>query len=143
MLDVAQYLSVGKTAEVRKMISEEDTVGNSSPALNQLLSTPACVSLMVRATMEAVEGDLPEGYITVGKSLWINHLMPTLMGTSISVRATLTEISGNRLVVDVVGTDSLGEIFNGRTERVVVNRIGLMDRAAERAKELKEFRERQ
>ena len=107
MLDVAQYLSVGKTAEVRKMISEEDTVGNSSPALNQLLSTPACVSLMVRATMEAVEGDLPEGYITVGKSLWINHLMPTLMGTSISVRATLTEISGNQagsLGVDASGT---------------------------------------
>ena len=55
----------------------------------------------------------------------------------------MTEISGNRLVVDVVATDSLGEVFNGRTERVVVNRIGLMDRAAERARELKEFRDRQ
>jgi predicted thioesterase len=143
MLDVAQYLAEGKTAEIRKMVTVEDTVGNSSPYLTQLLSTSACVELMVRATMEAVEGDLPEGYITVGKSLWITHSVPTLMGTAITVRATLSEISGNRLIVDVVGNDSLGEIFTGRTERVVVNRLGLIDRATERAMELKELRERQ
>jgi predicted thioesterase len=141
MLNLSEILKPGISAEVKKTVELEDTVGNSSPYLNQYLSTSACASLAVQAAMAVTENLLPEGYISVGRRIDLEHEVPAMLGTTVTVRATLKEIRGNRLIFDVSATDALGFIFRGVNERVVVNRLGLDEKGTERAKRLKELRE--
>lgn len=140
MINLSEILKPGMSAEVKKIVDVEDTVGNSSPYLNQYLSTSACVALMVQAAMAATEGVLPEGYISVGRRIELEHEIPSMLDTAIVVKATLREIRGNRLLFDVVGTDALGAVFRGVNERAVVNRFGLAEKGAERATQLQELR---
>lgn len=141
MLDLSSILETGMSAEVKKTVDIEDTVGNASPYLSQYLSTSACAALAVKAAMAVTEPLLPEGYISVGRRLDLEHDVPSMMGTTVTVRATLREIRGNRLFFEVVGSDALGMVFRGMDERVVVNRLGLDEKGMERAQQLKKLKE--
>ena len=77
-----------------------------------------------------------------GSMIDLEHEIPAMLGTTETVKAVLREIRGNRLIFDVTGTDALGTIFRGVNERVVVNRLGLDEKGAERAQHLKELKER-
>lgn len=138
MLNVEDYLRPGETREINKTVEVEDTVGNHSVYLNQLLSTSACADIFVKACTDLVSEKLPEGYITIGYNINITHLAPTMLGTSVTFKVRLSEISGNRLYFELAAKDSKGKILDGSFERVVVNRIALMDKAEERAREIKE-----
>ncbi len=142
MLNLSELLETGLSAEIKKTVEIDDTVGNSSPYLSQYLSTSACAALTVQASMKVTESLLPEGYISVGRRIDIEHDVPAMLGATVSVRATLREIRGNRLIFDILGTDALGAVFRGTNERVVVNRLGLGDRAENRARELRELKQR-
>lgn len=142
MLELTALLKAGLTGEVKKTVDLDDTFGSSSPYLNQFLSTSACAALAVSASMAVTEGILPEGYLSVGRRLDLEHDAPAMTGTTVIVSATLREVSGNRLVFDIVGSDALGVIFKGVNERVVVNRLGMEERASARALQLKELREK-
>lgn len=142
MLNLSEVLKAGLSAEVKKTVEIDDTIGNSSPYLNQYLSTSACAALAVQAAMAVTENLLPEGYLSVGRRIDLEHEIPAMLGTTVTVKAVLREIRGNRLIFDVTGTDALGTIFRGVNERVVVNRLGLDEKGAERAQHLKELKER-
>jgi predicted thioesterase len=142
MLDLTAILEPGLSAEVKKTVDMDDTAGTSSPYLNQYLSTAACAALAVSASMAATEGRLPEGYLSVGRRLDLEHDAPAMIGTTVIVKAVLREIRGNRLLFDIIGSDALGVIFKGVNERVVVNRLGMDEKGAERAIQLKELREK-
>ena len=142
MLNLSELMEPGLSAEVKKTVELDDTIGNSSPYLNQYLSTSGCTALAVQAAMAATENMLPEGYLSVGRRIALEHENPAMLGTTVTVKAVLREIRGNRLVFDVTGCDALGTIFRGVNERVVVNRMGLDEKGEERAKQLKELRER-
>lgn len=142
MLNLSELLQTGLSAEVKKTVDLEDTIGNASPYLNQYLSTSACAALAVQAAMAATGNLLPEGYLSVGRRIDLEHEIPAMLGTTVTVKAVLREVRGNRLVFDVTGTDALGTIFRGVNERVVVNRFGLDEKAEERARQLKELKER-
>jgi len=142
MIDLSEFLQPGMTGEVKKTVDIDDTIGTSSPYLNQYLSTSACASLAVSAAMAATEGRLPEGYLSVGRRLDLEHHLPAKIGTTVIVTATLRELRGNRLLFDVVASDALGVVFKAVNERAVVNRIGLEERGEERANQLKELRQK-
>lgn len=137
IFDLKEYFKPGESREINKTVEVEDTVGNHSVHLNQLLSTSACTDIFVQACTELVADRLPEGFITIGYNINITHLAPTLLGTSVSFKARLAEISGNRLYFELSARDGKGKVLDGSFERVVVNRITLMDKAEERAKEIK------
>lgn len=140
MLNLSELLQLGLSAEVKKTVDLEDTIGGSSPYLDQYLSTSACAALAVKAAMEVTEGVLPEGYLSVGRRIDLEHEVPAMLGTTVNVKAILREIQGNRLFFDITATDALGVIFKGINERVVVNRLGLDERGEERAEQLKNLK---
>lgn len=134
MLDIRTLFQKGEKREATKTVQIEDTVGNFSVHLNQLLSTTACIEQMVRMSTEMVGQRLPEGYITVGLSYKVRHDETAMLGTGLRYTLTLSEIKGNRLVFTMEVSDSIGEVFKATCERAVVNRYELMDAATERAK---------
>ena len=135
MIDASQYLTSGTSEIVQRTVEKKHTGGTyGGGAMEDLLATPAYVDLMIRAAIQAVDHKLPKGYITVGRGMEFSHDAPTGTGMSVSIKATLTEVKGNRLFFDILASDELGEIGSGRHERVVVNRDEWAKRVQERLK---------
>lgn len=142
MREMLAFATPGLTKEVHKTVEIDDTVGNISPYLTKLLSTSACIEAFVRAAIEVIDPNLPEGYITVGRSMEITHEAPTLLGSGVSFRVTLRAVTGNRIFFDLEASDSMGVICRGRHERAVVNSVLLMDKAMERLGKARAWEER-
>ncbi|MDR7868633.1 MAG: hypothetical protein RIN56_17690 [Sporomusaceae bacterium] len=137
MINLNDYLAPGIEAVVQKTVRDADTAAHhGSGALACLLATPAYVDLMIHAAVQAVEKRLPEGFITVGRYMEFTHDAPTGAGMSVTVKAVLSQVDGNRLLFDITACDELGVIGSGRHERAVVNRDQLMQKAKERMKDI-------
>lgn len=129
---IEDYLRVGQNATIRKVVQKSDTAGNYSNGLNQLLATPSCIDMVIRAAVEAVNKYLPDGYITVGNSVEFSHDHPSMIGMAVNVKATLKEIHTRHLVFDIVAWDELGDVGHGRHERTVVKQEDVIRKAKER-----------
>jgi len=135
LLDVSQYLTPGMSEIVQKTVEKKHTgYAYGGGAMEDLLATPAYVDVMMRAAIQTVDHKLPKGYITVGRSMEFTHEAPTGTGMSVSIKATVTEARGNRVMFDIIASDELGEIGSGRHERVVVNRDEWTKKVQERLK---------
>ena len=130
---VDDYLKVGMNAVVRKIVQKADSAGNYSPGLQDLLSTPVCVDMVIKATTDAVNKYLPDGYITVGRAVEYVHDSSSLLGMTINLKATLTAIEGKHLFFTISVWDEMGEVGHGSHERIIVKRDEVLQRARERA----------
>lgn len=133
MFDVRSVLLPGTKAVAEKVLDATDTSAYyGSGRLSHLVATPSFVALVIKAAVNAVEDRLPEGFVTVGRSMEFVHDAPTCLGMSLRVKATLKEIDGERLLFDIVACDNYGEVGYGTHERVVVSLEKLLDRAGQR-----------
>jgi predicted thioesterase len=134
MIDVEEYLAVGQNAIIRKVVQKSDAAGNYSNGLHDLLATPSCIDMVIKASVEAVNKYLPEGYITIGRAVEFSHDHPSMIGMAVNVKATLREIDGKRLLFDITAWDELGDVGHGTHERIVVLQEEVTRKAKERAK---------
>ena len=133
MIDLHRILVPGLNSLVRKVIQRSDTAADYCEALNEFMATPAWVDMAIRASMETVDKHLPEGFMTVGHRIEVEHMVPTCLGMTVTVKSTLIEISGDkRLIFEIKAWDEIGEIGSGTHERVVVNREAMLKKAKER-----------
>ncbi len=136
MLEVPNF-EIGASMVLQRIVREEDTALNyGSGKLKKLFATPKLVALMIEASVKLIDDKLPEGYITVGKLSEVIHEKPTTLGTTVSVKVTLNEYDGNKLVLDMIAYDEIGIVGRGRHERYIVNKRSLLNKAKERAKKL-------
>lgn len=73
-----------------------------------VLASPAVVSLMEIASLQLVERDLPDSLTSVGIKMVFEHLQPSFAGAEIRTRATVQQVSGRRIELEV-------ESFEGQT----------------------------
>lgn len=66
-----------------------------------VLASPAVVSLMEIACLQLVERDLPDDLTSVGIRMTFEHLLPSYAGAEIVTRATVREVSGRRIELEV------------------------------------------
>ena len=132
LLDLTSMVP-GLLAVVQRKITEVDTAKNyGGGALGNLLATPAYVDLMIAAAVAAVDDKLPEGFITVGRSMSFTHEASTTLGMTVSVKATLATVDGNKLFFDILAFDEIGEIGRGTHERIIVNAEQLILKTSKR-----------
>ncbi|MDD2484183.1 MAG: hypothetical protein PHQ50_04030 [Eubacteriales bacterium] len=109
----------------------------SSPAIDGLLeflvSTPGIIGMILEASNKLLAPLIPEGYITIGKELYLNHEEPTLIDEVVSLEITVTKVYENFVYMDIVGTDPHGSICKGNCVRAIVMPNILLDHAYERA----------
>lgn len=123
---------------IQKEIKEEDTALNyGSGRLENLLATPSLVALMIEGAVKMVDDKLPEGIITVGKMIQIEHEKPTGLGATVSVKVEVKSFDGVKIVFDMTAYDEIGRVGSGSHERWIVNKNALLQRATERADKLK------
>lgn len=93
-----------------------------------VLSTPRLLQLIQQATMDALKGHLPEGTITAGLRVNLDHLLGSQIGAPVTASATLTRIEGRRLVFEAEATSD-GEVVGvGRIIRVRIDREQFLSR---------------
>lgn len=123
----------GISKSVQQVITGEDTALNfGSGALKNLLATPTLVALMIEAAVELIDPQLPDGYLTIGRSMEIEHEHPSREGMTVTVTAKLIEVNGNILSFEIIAYDELGRIGSGYHERHIVKNDILMRKVSER-----------
>lgn len=137
-INVEDYLAKGRNALIRKIVQKSDCAGNYSNSLHEVMSTLACIDMAIKASVEAVDKHLPEGYATVGRQICFTHDAPSSIDMTVNVRATLVEISGRILMFDIKAWDEMGDVGHGYYERVVVKQNEVLQKSRERAKFLQQ-----
>ena len=120
----------GLSATVSLEVTDADTAVAFSSGDVGVLATPRVVALAEEAAVKALEGSLAKGSTTVGYRVQVDHLAPTLPGTTVQAEATLETVEGRRLTFRVAVTDHRGLVAAGRITRVTVERDRFMEKAA-------------
>ena len=120
-MDTRDFIKVGMSAERSLTVTPEMTVRHFVPHMPAVYATPMMIMAMEMVSGDAVSGQLPPGYVTVGTEVDIKHLAATPVGRV--VRATAQVIAVERKVIrfEVVCFDGERRIGEGRHARGVVN----------------------
>ena len=118
---------VGEVDVVVQPADTADALGNKGV---HVLATPRLVALLELAAIRAVEAQLPPGSGTVGTRIDVRHLAATPVGMRATIRATLREVDGRRLVFDIEGRDESEQIVEGPHERFQIDQAKFLARIA-------------
>jgi predicted thioesterase len=120
----------GLSATVSLEVTDADTAVAFHSGDVGVLATPRLVALAEEAAVKALDGALTKGSTTVGYRVQVDHLAPTLPGSTVQAEATLEAVEGRRLTFRVAVTDHRGLVAAGRITRVTVERDRFMEKAA-------------
>ena len=115
-------LAAGLTGELEFEVSDADTAAALGSGDVPVLGTPRLVAWAEAATVASVANHLDDGQTSVGTHVALRHRAPSVVGTTITVRAELIDIDGVLLRFAVVAHDGEHEIAQGEVERAIVER---------------------
>jgi fluoroacetyl-CoA thioesterase len=113
-------LPLGLTATFDKEVPIDWTLVAYDPSLPGVLSTPHLISMMEIAAGQAIKPHLPEGYLTVGTRIEIDHLKAVTAGKHVSATATLVAQHGRFLTFDVEARSGHTIIGRGQVKRAFI-----------------------
>jgi fluoroacetyl-CoA thioesterase len=122
-------LASGLTASITLTVEAEDTALAIGSGDVPVLATPRLITLVERASVQAIDGELPPDKTSVGYEVQVAHLSPTPVGAEVTAEATLEGVEGRRLTFRVSVTDARGLVAAGRITRVIVVRDRFIERA--------------
>jgi len=125
-------LAIGLSAAVEEAVTADMTAAAVGSGDVPVLATPAVLSLVERAAVQAVRDHLPKGTTTIGASVALAHLAPTPIGAMVRAEVRLDQIDGRRLRFRFTVSDGAGEVANGTHVRVLVDREKFEARAKAR-----------
>ncbi|MDW3176021.1 MAG: hotdog domain-containing protein [Acidimicrobiia bacterium] len=115
-------IELGLTGTAEMIVGDDDTAIAHGTGDAAVLSTPRLLQLMQQATMDALKDQLPEGVITAGLRINLDHLRSSYVGASVSASAMLTRLEGRRLVFEAEATSGDSVVGVGRIIRVQIDR---------------------
>ena len=87
-----------------------------------VLSTPSLVAFMENAAKNYLNKFLPEEMGSVGSNINIDHIAPTLIGNSITVRGKITEVIKEKIIkFSIEAYEKDKKIANAEHTRVIIN----------------------
>ncbi|MGX6970704.1 thioesterase family protein [Vagococcus bubulae] len=93
-----------------------------------VLGTPGLIAMVENVCMNAIEKDLESGYTSVGSSIDINHMRPSIMGALIKIVVMMKESDGKSYHFTYKAYDQDKVIATGKHTRVKVNTMTFMER---------------
>ena len=125
-------LSVGDS-KVRSVEVDRDRTIDFMGEDARVYATPSLIRDIEHACRDLIFENTPEGEDSVGTSVSVAHMAPTLLGMAVTITATVAEIDGRKVVFDVTARDPVETICKGRHERFVVNVEKTRQRLEEKA----------
>lgn len=87
----------------------------------RVYATPSLVRDIEHTCRDMIVARIPAGQDSVGTTVNIAHMAPTLLGMQATITVTVAELDGRKVALDIVATDSLDTICKGRHERFIVD----------------------
>ncbi len=121
-------LQPGLTYEFKFKVPENKTVPYLYPespefqAMPKVLATGFMVGLFEWTCIQAINPhiDWPREQ-TVGIDLKLNHIAATPPGLTVTVKVTLEEVEGRKLVFSIVADDGIDKISEGTHDRFIID----------------------
>lgn len=120
--------SDGRSATLTRTVTANNTASTFGPDFPAAASTPFVLGLAEVACHSAVASRLASGEITVGMRARIEHLLPSCVGTQLSVSAHLVRRIRNRLYFHVEVSDGSDVVARVQHVRAVVDGARLQAR---------------
>ena len=130
-------LKAGAAHEATYGIDEARTISFMGEDL-RVYSTPHMVQDIERTCQQFLLPHLDAGEDSVGARVEIDHLGPTLIGQSVTVRAEVVEVEGPRIVFEVNVHDELDHVGRARHIRFVIDKARQGGRLAKKKARLAE-----
>lgn len=132
MIEMNQ-IKTGMTNTIQKRVTESDTSLNyGSGKIENLLATPTLVSLMIEASSLLIDPLLPEGFVSVGRHVEVDHFKATCLGATVTVEVRVEYSQSGKVLIAMNAYDEHGKIGEGKHSRMVVNYKKLLEKASER-----------
>lgn len=113
-------LELGLEGRFERVVPQEWTLAHMDPNWPAVFTTPAMIGMMEMASSYAVKPALPEGSITVGVRIEVDHLKPVPVGTKVTAVSRLAEIDGRRLIFEAEARSGEDVIGRGRIFHAIV-----------------------
>ena len=121
-------MAVGLRARQVFEVLDLDTARALGSGSVPVLGTPRLLAWMEQVTVAALEPVIRDGDTSVGSAVELAHLRPSVVGARVSVEATVVEVDGGRVVLDVVARHGDGTTTGrGRITRTVVDREAFLE----------------
>ena len=117
---MTEQLSAGATKSRLVTVDRDRTIDFMGEDA-RVYATPSLVRDIEHACRDLIFENVPEGEDSVGMSVSVAHLAPTLLGMDVTVTVTVVEIDGRKVMFDVTARDPVDTICKGSHERFVVN----------------------
>lgn len=114
-------VQVGLTGREEMVVEHRDLASVMGNIGAEVLSTHRVVLLMELAARNAIKDCLPEGKMTVGTFIRIQHLAAAPIGSKVRAEASLKEVNGRKLIFDVAAFDEFEKIAEGENEQLIVS----------------------
>lgn len=124
-------LTTGLHAEVELTVADGDTATAVGSGDVPVLATPRLVALAEAAAVATVGGRLAEGETSVGVGVHLEHVKPSGVGATVSMRAELVDVNGRRLRFRFTAVDGTDVIGFGELRRVIVDRQRFLGEASD------------
>ncbi len=133
MIIADEFFRIGQNALLTKLIENSDASRDDYGILNRFLSTPAVIDMAIRASINVIDQYLPDDYVSVGTSTTFTHTAGSILGMTAVVKATIINLEGNEITLQIEAWDQAGPIGEGIHTRRLVHREKLYQKAEERA----------
>jgi len=117
---MSDKLSAGSTETRTISVDKDRTIGFMGEDC-RVYATPSLVRDIEQTCRDLIFENTPDGEDSVGFTVSVTHMAPTLLGMDVSITATVAESDGRKVVFDIVASDPLDTICTGRHERFIVN----------------------
>ena len=125
-------LATGITATRRIEIDEARTIDFLGEAL-RIYSTPSLLLDIEQHCRDLILQHLDQAEDTVGVRVELDHMGATLLGMAVEISATVIEVQGRRITLQVEASDSLETVAKATHVRFVIDVAKQAQRIEEKA----------
>ncbi|MBG9987591.1 thioesterase family protein [Aerococcaceae bacterium DSM 111176] len=109
-----------KEITVDFVVQSEHSARSVGSGSLDVLSTPMLIAYMEETAAGAIEESLPEGQTSVGISIEAKHLKASAIGSTVSVTATVNELTDKKAVYSIVASQNDLVIGTAEHTRAIV-----------------------
>jgi fluoroacetyl-CoA thioesterase len=114
-------IPIGAAATKSIVVAREMTVAHFHPDMPEVYGTPMMIYLMEVAAAEAIQRYLPEGWVSVGILVNVQHLSATPTGMTVTARAEVIAVGDGTVTFAVEADDGTDKIGAGTHVRAPVH----------------------
>lgn len=120
-LNPTQNIRPGMEGAETTVVTREITVAHFREGMPEAYGTPFMIYLMEVAAANAIQGSLPEGWVSVGAEVNVRHLAATPIGYTVTATARVLSVNDRLITFSVGAHDGVERIGTGTHVRAVID----------------------